>query len=425
MFGKKVGEKITALYFMGIAVLMYYFLEQQFTLGIPIPHRQGFTMLLIFSGFVVFLAEPDISRASVVMKSSLVLSVPLLVMVTASLYVWCAELTDFSVIKRGLSYYSVYMNQVFAALAAGVFLYIFGEKGIWYNLTALITANLLMILQVMQEHGIGVYFQELWILIKTFAANTGDVIHEAEIHELVFCMGIYLLYMLFLRKRRFGFIAMFFLGFFCFISAFKRIAIIGIVLALLVGSLLILWDRKGGKKYISGIITGLLSVILVLLFLYIFATEQGVFEMMESRGIDTTGRAQVYKYVNRFYTFSPAYMGHGMGFLTYQLTDMLELGVNSVHNDFLQFYIDLGFWGYLLWLLSMTILRTKYFGRGGKTRNEIITFAVLLYMIIVSSTDNTLNYQLFHTSIAMIIMGHGFDERVLEEERRYENFNGK
>ena len=96
----------------------------------------------------------------------------------------------------------------------------------------------------------------------------------------------------------------------------------------------------------------------------------------------------------------------------------MNLGVSSVHNDFLQYFIDLGFWGYILWLISMTVVRVGYFGSKGKTENAIITFALTVYLVIVSSTDNTLNYPLLTTVLGILMIGPGFDERVRGVEQK-------
>jgi hypothetical protein len=96
----------------------------------------------------------------------------------------------------------------------------------------------------------------------------------------------------------------------------------------------------------------------------------------------------------------------------------MDVGVNSVHNDFLQYFIDLGFWGYILWLLSMTIVRVCYFGSKEKTENAIITFALTVYVVVVSSTDNTLNYPLLTTVLGILMIGHGFDDRVKNTEMK-------
>jgi hypothetical protein len=122
--------------------------------------------------------------------------------------------------------------------------------------------------------------------------------------------------------------------------------------------------------------------------------------------------------VDKFYEFSPTFIGNGMGFLTFRLNSGLEIGVGAIHNDFLDYFVNIGFWGFIFWLLSFTVLRTKYFGRDGFTDGAIVTASMVLYIMIVSATDNTMNYQLFNTAVAVITMGHGFDRRVEAERER-------
>ena len=140
------------------------------------------------------------------------------------------------------------------------------------------------------------------------------------------------------------------------------------------------------------------------------------FELLEKAGINTSGRVEIYNAVDKFYEFTPSFLGNGIGFLTYQLNTFMNVGVASVHNDFLQHFIDLGFWGYIIWLFSMTLARVWYFGRKGNVENAIITFMLTLYLIIVSSTDNTMNYPLLTGVLAMLMIGHSFDDNVCKNE---------
>ena len=64
----------------------------------------------------------------------------------------------------------------------------------------------------------------------------------------------------------------------------------------------------------------------------------------------------------------------------------------------------------------MTLLRVCYFGRKGKVENAIITFMLTIYLIIVSSTDNTMNYPLLTGVLAMLMMGNCFEENVRDAE---------
>lgn len=419
MHQKTVAEKVQTVYFVAVATLMYYFIDSVLQLSIYISFHHAFSLLLILSAFVCFLVRPRLVRAAEAVRSGLVLSVPLLVMLTVSLLIWSVERTAPDMIFRGLSYYLILSNQASGIFAAMAFLYIFGEVGIWYNLLAIVLANLMMIAGIMAEYGIGSYMQQLWTLIVTFADQTGDVIVQAEIHELAFCLGAYLLYMLLYPRRNFLFWVLLPLAGFCFISAFKRIAMVAIAIGLALGWLLRLLERLRMRHAARLILTAGLVLGLLLLVAYIAAVKMGIFTLMEEAGINTNGRADIYEAIDDLYSFSPSFLGRGQGFLTYQLNENRSLGMDAIHNDFLQFYIDLGFWGYLLWLLSFTVLRVRFFGRDGQLDCAVNAFVILLYMLIISSTDNTMNYQLVHGAVALLIAGHRFDDRVRRGEQRF------
>lgn len=409
--------QIKKFYFVAVAVMMYYFLTETINLGVFVSYRHAFALTLVFSAGVSFLTKPDIAKSVVALKSAAVYSVPLLVTFTVSLFIWFYSRVDTAVIARGLSSIFIYTNMLSFALAGAAFLYIFGENGIWYNLAAILCANILMIIRIIAQNGLAAYFSEFVTLISTFAEKTGDIIVKAEIHELAFCLGAYLIYMI--LKPRFGapYLVLLVLMLFCFLSAFKRIAMIAIAVSLVL-SFILKFIAKYHDKTVR-VLTFSLTVLMILLLIgYIAVIKHGAFEMLEKIGIDTTGRAEVYAAVDKFYEFSPDFAGNGIGFLTYQLNTNMSVGVSAVHNDFLQYFIDLGFWGYILWLVSMTLLRVKYFGAKSKTENMIITFALTVYLIIVSTTDNTMNYPLLTTVLAVLMAGHGFDMQVRQTEKK-------
>ena len=125
---------------------------------------------------------------------------------------------------------------------------------------------------------------------------------------------------------------------------------------------------------------------------------------------------EIYNAVDKFYEFNPGFLGNGIGFLTYQLNEFMSVGVASVHNDFLQHFIDLGFWGYIIWLVSMILVRVLYFGRRGNVESAIITLMLTIYLVVVSSTDNTMNYPLLTGVLAMLMMGNSYEENVRHSE---------
>ncbi len=402
---------------MLIAIMMYYFLNEYIDVGLQITYRHAFSLVLFGSAALMFLYQPNIPRGVTAFRDACVYSVPLLVTTVVSLFIWFVNTVDTEVISRGLSGSFIYVNMLSFALGAGALLYIFGEKGIWYNLVAILVANLLMIVTIIAQYGLANFFSEFVTLIVTFAGVTGDIIVQAEIHELAFCLGAYLIYMLYRPRKSILFFLLLFLSLFCFLAAFKRIAIIAIVIALVFGYLL-KFIAKYNKKTASRLVTGLSLVVIALLIAYIALIKMDAFELLEKAGINTSGRVEIYNAVDQFYEFHPGFLGNGIGFLTYQLNTHMKVGVASVHNDFLQHFIDLGFFGYLIWLLSMTLVRIWYFGRRGNVENAIITFILTLYLIIVSTTDNTMNYPLLTGVLAMLMMGNGFGKNVCQWEQR-------
>lgn len=413
----KILEKAKAFYFIVVAVAMYYFLNEYIDVGLHIAYRHAFTLVLAFSAIIMFLYKPNIARGFTAFKSACVYSIPLLVTTAVSLFIWFWETVDVEVISRGLSSSFIYFNMFSFALGAGAMLYIFGEKGIWYNLIAILSANIFMIVTIIINNGFGNYLSEFVTLITTFAGETGDIIVQAEIHELAFCLGAYLIYMLFKPKKDIIYFILLFLSLFCFLSAFKRIGVIAIVIALLFGYIL-KFIAKYNKKTATRLITFLSILLVLILILYVALIKAGAFELLEKAGVNTSGRVVIYDAVDEFYEFDPSFLGNGIGFLTYQLNTFINIGVASVHNDFLQHFIDLGFWGYIIWLLSITLVRVLYFGAKGKVENAIITFMLTLYLIIVSSTDNTMNYPLLTGVLAILMIGCGFDEKVRYNENK-------
>lgn len=414
---KHTVKLIVSFYFMVVTVLMYYFLTEVFQFAVHITYRHVFALVVTFSAVLCFMVKPNIARGVTSFKAAFVYSAPLLVTLAISLVIWTVNLEDFDIISRGLSSAFIFMNMLSAALAAGALLYIFGEKGVWLNLIAIVISNMIMLVMIILEYGLPSFISELITLVVTFAGETGDIIKHAEIHELAFCLGAYLVYMAFKPKKKIMFWVLFALAGFCFVAAFKRIAMAAIAVALVLGWGLKLLS-KFNDKLTFRLTQALTILIVVILIAYIAIIKSDIFTTLQESGVETSGRSYVYTVVDRFYEFSPEFFGYGIGFLTYQLNSgsIVGTGVTAVHNDFLQHYIDLGFWGYIIWLISMTLTRINYFGKKGKTENAIVAFVLIVYFVISSSTDNTMNYPLFTTVIAIIMIGHGYDDNVRETE---------
>lgn len=418
MFARYVSDKVKTVFFMALAVMMYASLEKNLELAVYIKYKHVFALLIIAAGFLCFLFRPEIGRFVISVKDAFAYSLPLWVMTTISLLIWLINRSDPQAIMRGISYYYVFTNMFSAALAAGVLLYLFGKNGIWFNLVAILIVNCHRLITLMLEYGVGPFFREMFLLVSTFAGQSGDIMSRAEIHELAFCLGAYLVYMI-LRpeKSKASFWLLLGATAFCFLAAFKRIAIVAIGICLVTGFFLKL-VRKKHPQTVSTFINVLTFLLILLLIAYIAVIKADVFTMMDRAGLETNGRDVFYSAVNDLYSFSPAYLGGGMGYLPYYLNSAISLTVRAVHNDFLQFYVDLGFFGYIIWLISMTYSRTGYFGKRSNVDDMISTFCVSLFLIICSATDNTINFSLLATVTAILMMGPSYEARAQAHEQK-------
>ena len=121
----KLVQKARDMYFVAVGVLMYYFLNEIINLGLFVTYRHAFALVLAASAFLCFLFKPNVARGVVAVKDAFVYSIPLLITIVVSLFIWFTEQVDTSVIARGLSGAFVYNNMISFALASAAFLYIF------------------------------------------------------------------------------------------------------------------------------------------------------------------------------------------------------------------------------------------------------------------------------------------------------------
>ena len=123
----------------------------------------------------------------------------------------------------------------------------------------------------------------------------------------------------------------------------------------------------------------------------------------------TTWRFSIWKSIEKYYEFSLLYTGKGLGWVLnwMKLNDIFNL--KNLHNDFLTAYIELGFIGYIFWLLSFVIILHRI----EKTRglnHACITISFFVYMFVNFLTDNIYIYISFllpfYIVVLSLVFGH-------------------
>mgnify|MGYP003450394798 CR=1 FL=1 len=109
----KIVDKTIKVYFVAVAVMMYYFLNEYIDIGLYVTFRHAFALVLFASALVCFLIKPNIARGSATLKPTLIYCIPLIITVVVSLFIWFVEQVDTAVIARGLSGAFIYNNMLY------------------------------------------------------------------------------------------------------------------------------------------------------------------------------------------------------------------------------------------------------------------------------------------------------------------------
>ena len=199
-----------------------------------------------------------------------------------------------------------------------------------------------------------------------------------------FSFGIFALYYAHTKKWKFFVAAVLFMLF-----AEKRIAILAMAAALFVMG--ILWIFRQSKK-LAMIVWGLVCGAV---YLYIYLIYSGKIEAFcWAANINTNGRVEMYGRMAQEAKFSITFLGKGLGVVEQLLEHWNILTYVNLHNDLLKFYVELGFWGLLVYLLSYGVM---FHLAEKKFDQSKMSFLLVLsvYTMMMFTTDNVSIYMLY------------------------------
>ncbi len=409
---------MTGAYF-ACSIPMYYLYTGGFTVaGFNFLYCYLAAVAFVFIAFGYFLVIPDVDRMVKVLKYIGILCVPYLLTIICSLVVWTLNLTGLRVMIRGFFWPSYQMLAIFMAGAA---VYCFGEEGIYYQLTALFAAYALFFLELIKEGGAGQVLYEYWRLIATAAKETGPLMTKLERIAYAHGMGIFFLYLVFTlkenKKSRFFLLPAGLL----FLSGFKRSGILGMAVGL--GLILIAGRFNQAGKKAFAIFVGIAMVAGGIL--YIWLLSYNIVDILAERfGINTMGRSEIYGVMRQYYDFSVTFWGRGLGYVSYSISKGLikvgGSGRGDIHNDILRQYIELGMFGFVLWLWSFFHWRIKMFMEQVDIQCGIFALVALGYCYTCYMTENM--YYRFNAGLALavVILSYALQREEKKERMAYE-----
>ena len=338
-----------------------------------------------------------------------------------SILIWILDLQTIDFIFKGVSKISYQILNIAIVISA---VYLFEEQAAKYTFFGIAAANFVIIILGALTTGFAGAVQDMINNITSFGAN--DVINNStfiraiEIHDITFVMGVFVLYFLFFtpgEKHRYLYAG---IALFLFFAGLKRIAFLSLFLGFAYAVFCMFLGARGKRRVL--IITSLLIV--VFCYYYIFIIQKGIFsQFCIDNDIELNGREKIYDFIARYYQVSPSYRGKGYEFCVQLLKSMKDtkdqvVAITAVHNDILKMYVEMGFWGFMIWIFGYYVYQTHWFiGRCGE--QVAVCFMVInVYMLITYMTDNTMFYYWSSMVIRVIPMSYFFSpikERPLKE----------
>ena len=358
-----------------------------------------------------FLVTAVKKRLHVALDLAWLWSIPYIGMAMISLLIWILNQTDPTYIMRGLK--SVFGAEL-TVLAVACAIWTFGKKAVDYTFYGALIAVAMVVLQVILDYGIVEFGRQFLKLLITFTGETGPAMKYMEFHDLAQGLGIFLMYYTWTLRKNSRSILFFAAALICFSLSLKRIVVIALVAGLLIGWF---FNKLLFKKRWYVLIA--FEVVLFLgAYAYLLLIKQGHYgTVMNWLGINTMSRDAIYTYYADFFELSPDYLGRGLRFIymhTSETTEVIKtsnnavISVHNAHNEYITYFIELGFFGFIFWLWSNSWIKLNGIRRRYGWEAMTFTMIVVAYCFVTYLTDNTyfyysINYVGFITSGMAVI----------------------
>lgn len=317
--------------------------------------------------------------------------------VTAPIYIWITNTSDIRYYTRLIAYI---LDRICIIIMVISGYYMFGKKAIDYVAKALIINYTGVILVTILKCGFFDFISSFFVILGI--QETCMSIKYLEVHEVTYCIGMYILYYLFFeneeinRNRIITLIIYFYLG-------GKRIGFAAILIAIVCG----IFIRKKSNSRKKLLFIGLLGIILSMVYLYTLYSSY-LFELFAKYNINPMGRVEIFKYFINRTELGFNYLGWGFASVSKAMETMSrnEVGnmidARGLHNDIFKIYIELGFYGFIAWLYYNLIYIPKKVVSKFNIDMSKCYIVLITYSFITYLTDNTEGYFLFQVVLFLI-----------------------
>ena len=393
-----VRKTLVTLIYMACCILMYFLHEGGITIaGINFMYYYLMALIGVVFVFGCFLVNPDVGRLLVAGRYVLILASPYLFSMFYSMLIWILTLTPFRVMLRGFFQPSY---QILAICMAAAAVYLFGEKGVYYQLAGLFAGYLLIFAQLIASGGgVGNFIREYIQLIVTRGSVLGPMMESIEDMAYAHGMGFFILFLVFTWKENQYNLLFLIPALMFFMSGYKRSALLGWVLAFAFFVMCRVVPK--GIRKAAVILGGMFLAIGGIIYIWLLA--KGLVDLIfEKIGVDSMGRSEIYNAMRPYYEFTPVYLGKGLGYVNYSIgAGLINVGNEmrgDIHNDLLRQYIELGMVGYFIWLALFCVWRLKELMKRADVQLGLFALMSFAYAFGCYATENM--YYRFNTTLA-------------------------
>lgn len=405
---KKIGGIIAGGVYLILGTLMFYMPTQHFFLGgIGVEYRYLFGIGIFLLGVIHFLFSARLPGAVRLLSDGVALLSPYLWSLLYSLLFWVISGAATDVFTRGIGFI---FYQVIAVLAAVSVVYMFGTRGIYLQMGAMLLAMALTAVDQIRLHGAGPFFQWYFSAMLTFTRESGPAMSAFEKLGMCYPLGLLISYFALTLREKKHHLVFLVVAVLAFFLGLKRSVFFSVFPGILAGTVLL--QMKKPKKLLLPI-----AVICVGAMLgYVALVHGGLFDYLETLGMDSKGRDWLYRELKDLYQLSPVYMGRGAGYVASSFDEGVIVvsshgySIKDIHNDYLRQYIELGFFGFVIWAWLTVWTRGKHFfrydGDPMLRRRGVIALMLILQTCITYMTENALYHYYATIFLAVIILGH-------------------
>ncbi len=378
---------LSFLMWLSFSGLVSQFTNSNFSLMVRVAASVG---IIILGAFIVLLSG-NLDRLRLLWSAFCYAFVTFVILITVTLIINIINQNSMSVMSRGMSDTLWQCMMVLVAFSA---VYLFGSKAVLLTLIPAAAAYGVVILFAMAQFGPATVIVD-WLNMLIGKGRDTPATRALEIHTLIFGVGVFFYYYLLnLRTKKNAFLWMS-VAFSVVMLGFKRSLIPGVILCRVLYAFFHKVKAKMGEKSTRTLIAIFSVAMMAVSMGYIVFIRSGMLNILvEELELDTQGRIEMYAAVEKVYTFSPSYLGMGQGWISRNIVALTgnENASPQIHCNFLEVYIELGFWGYLAFLGYRMVSCPRLLGKRYGTDMSIFYFCIYLYSWITYFTDNTVFY---------------------------------